>query len=296
MHYVKNMKKIYKNIMDFADDISKNHISAYSAQTSYFIIMSVFPFVLILLSMIRYTSLTEENLLNLIFKIVPEAFFPIIKSIVEEIYERATAFISISVIIAIWSSAKCIHSITNGFNLIYNVKETRNFVFLRLRSAFYTVIFVMAIIASLVLNVFGEWLDDFFARHTPVIAAAFHHILDWKLVIMLAFQIIIFALMYKFLPNRKSKFIRQLPGAVFSSVVWNIFSYLFSIYIGFGRLSYTYGSLTTLVVVMLWLYFCINIIFIGAQINSFFEPQIWWFQKKTKERKNKKKRKKKGVE
>jgi len=289
----KNMKKLYKMTIDFADDINKNHISAYAAQTSYFIIMSIFPFILILLSMIRYTSLTEENLLNVISDIIPDVFFPIISGIVEEIYERATAFISISVIIAIWSSAKCIHSITNCFNLIYNVKETRNYIFLRLRSALYTVVFVIAIVASLVLTVFGKWLDSFFASRAPVVASVFHRILDWKFVIMLAFEILIFTLMYKFLPNRKSKFVRQLPGAVFSSIVWNLFSYLFSIYVGFGRLSYTYGSLTTLVIVMLWLYFCTTIIFIGAQINSFFEPQIWWAEKKTRERKKRKQKKEK---
>lgn len=283
------MRKIYKMAIDFANDINNNHISAYAAQTSYFIIMSIVPFVLILLSLIRHTALTEDNLLKIISDIFPAVFYPVIKGIVEEIYERATAFISISVIIAVWSSAKCIHSITNCFNLIYNVKETRNYLFLRLRSALYTIAFVIAIIASLVLTVFGERLDAFLAVKLPIIASVFHRIVDWNLVIMFAFQIIIFALMYKFLPNRKSKFVMQLPGAVFSSVVWNMFSYLFGIYISFGRFSYTYGSLTTLVIVMLWLYFCINIIFVGAQINSFFEPQIWWATKKRKERKIKRK-------
>lgn len=286
------MTKIFKLAKEFADDITRNHISAYSAQTSYFIIMSVFPFVLILLSLIRFTPLTEENLLKMISEVLPDVFYPIISGIVEELYERATAFISISVIIAIWSSAKCILAITNGFNLIYEVKETRNYFMLRFRSACYTVAFVIAIVASLILMVFGERLEQFFEQYLPIIAKVFHQILDWKLVIIMIVQILIFSLMYKFLPNRKGKFKNQLPGAIFTSVGWNVFSYLFSIYVGIGRLSNAYGSLTTLIVIMLWLYFCIYIIFIGAQINSFFEPQIWWVTKKTKERRQSKKKRK----
>ena len=210
----------------------------------------------------------------MIDNLLPGMFYPVINGIVKELYARAAAFISISIIIAIWSSAKCILAITNGFNLIFDVEETRNYFIIRLRSAGYTLAFVVAIVISLILSVFGEMLEEFLMQHFTVVASVFHRILDWKILIMMVVQIIIFSFMYKFLPNRKGKIKNQLPGAVFSSIGWNLFSYIFSIYVGYGRFSYTYGSLTTLIAVMLWLYFCIYIIFIGAQINSFFEPQI----------------------
>lgn len=288
------MAKLIKLAKDFTYDISKNHVSAYSALTSYFIIMSVIPFALILLSLIKFTPVTEDALIKLIDNLLPGMFYPVINGIVEELYERAVAFISISVVIAVWSSAKCILAITNGFNLIFEVEETRNYFILRLRSAGYTLAFVIAIVASLILSVFGEMLEEFLMKHFAVVASVFHRILDWKLLIMMVVQIIIFSLMYKFLPNRKGKLKNQLPGAVFSSIGWNLFSYIFSVYIGYGRFSYTYGSLTTLIAAMLWLYFCIYIIFIGAQINSFFEPQIRYAAKRNMERKQSNKKKKKG--
>ena len=281
------MRKFVHSVQAFLEDMKDSHIPAYSAQTAYFIIMSVFPFVLILLSLIRFTALTEDMLMEMISDFLPAIFYPILNGIVEELYERANAILSISVILALWSSAKCVLAVTNGFNTIYELKETRNYIILRLRSAAYTAGFIAIILVSLVLMVFGERINAFIGKSIPVIASAFQHVLDWRLIMIMALQIIIFVFMYKFLPNRKASFLSQVPGALFSSACWNIFSYLFSIYVEYGRMSYTYGSLTTLIVVMIWLYFCMYIMFIGAQINKFLEPVL----KNLQHRKNYKRKK-----
>lgn len=278
------MRKLIKNVKIFMENMKKCHVSAYSAQTSYFIIMSVFPFVLILLSIVRFTALTEEMLMNMFSEVLPSIFLPIIENIADELYERANGILSISVLLALWSSAKSVLALTNGLNVIYSVNETRNYILLRLRSACYTAAFIIAIMISLVLMVFGEKFNIFIGNHFPIIASAFQYILDWRLIMVLAYQTVIFTLIYKFLPNRKTKYFAQLPGAIFSSIGWNIFSYLFSIYIKYGTLTYTYGSLTTLIIVMIWLYFCMYMIFIGALINRFFENKKLNFLKKIRKK------------
>lgn len=283
----KVMKSLRYNIGVFLQDMRNSHVAAYSAQTSYFIIMSVFPFVLILLSLIRFTALTEDMLMEMVSGILPDVFYPIIEGIVVELYERANAIVSVSIILALWSSAKCVLAATNAFNSIYEVDETRNYIVLRFRSALYTAAFVVLIFVSLVLMVFGERINRFFVKHFPVIASVFRQVLNWRLVMLLVFQIVIFMFIYKVLPNRKSSLLLQLPGAAFTSMSWNIFSYIFSIYVEYGRMSYTYGSLTTLIIVMIWLYFCMYIMFIGAQINKYIEPD---FRKILIKRKMKKRR------
>ena len=81
-----------------------------------------------------------------------------------------------------------------------------------------------------------------------------------------------FMLLYAFIPNIKLKVRDQFPGALFSAVSWNLFSWGFSIYVGtFNGLS-IYGSLSAIVVIMLWLYFCMYLLLIGAHINRFAAP------------------------
>ena len=115
------MRKFVHSVQAFLEDMKDSHIPAYSAQTAYFIIMSVFPFVLILLSLIRFTALTEDMLMEMISDFLPAIFYPILNGIVEELYERANAVLSISVVLALWSSAKCVLAVTNGFNTIYEL-------------------------------------------------------------------------------------------------------------------------------------------------------------------------------
>lgn len=266
--------KVYNNIKRFFHDMGDSHISAYSAQASYFIIMSVFPFLLILLSIVRFTPLTEDMLMDMVSDVVSKMLYPVIDGIVQEIYVRANGVLSISVVLALWSSSKCMLAVTNGFNAIYEVDETRNYIVLRMRSCIHTVLFVLAIMVSLVLMVFGEHIHYVITEHFPVVASVFGQILDWRFLATIVLQILIFMLIYKFLPNKKMKLWKHFVGALFTTVGWNVFSYMFSLYIQYGTLSYTYGSLTTLVVIMIWLYFCMYIMFLGAQINKFLLPGI----------------------
>jgi membrane protein len=84
----------------------------------------------------------------------------------------------------------------------------------------------------------------------------------------------LFAMIYTFVPSAKMTFVYQIPGAVFSAVVWYIFSWLFSLYVDLSGYFSVYGSIATLMIMMIWLYFCIYIFMIGAFINRFFHPAV----------------------
>ena len=76
------------------------------------------------------------------------------------------------------------------------------------------------------------------------------------------------AVMYKVFPHRKLRFLRQLPGAFFSAAAWYIFSMIVQLYVTKLKGFSTYGSLTTLMLVMFWLYFCCYFVMLGAEINE----------------------------
>ena len=80
---------------------------------------------------------------------------------------------------------------------------------------------------------------------------------------------------YKVLPNRKATFKSQVPGAFITAVAWSAFSYFFSLYFEiFPGFSNTYGNLTALILVMLWMYVCMNLMLYGAEINAYFETEF----------------------
>lgn len=276
---VKRDNNVFGVIRGFLKRFNEDHVGAYAAQSAYFILLSFIPFVLLLVTLVQYTPLTQEIVTDALVGLVPAEFSSFIKGIVGEVFGKSPAFVPLSAVIALWSAGKGINSLTNGLNCIYRVEETRGYVINRLRSTFYTLIFVLAVALTLILLVFGNQIQAGIAAKFPMIAKVTSFIIGMRTFITLAMLCAVFLLIYKFVPNRRASFKSQFPGAIVSSVAWSIFSLAFSIYIDFAPGTVNmYGSLTTLVLIMLWLYFCMWIVLIGAEINSYFEDKLRWLE------------------
>lgn len=262
-------------IKDFCKKLSQDHVSAYSAQAAFFTILSFFPFTMLLLSLIQFTPISKADIYTIVKSLMPDSVKSMVILIIDELYSKTIAVVSLTAVVAIWSAARGIMSITGGLNAVNGVRETRNYFFIRIRAAFYTAIFIITIILTLGLMVFGNWIMGFIEEHFPVIENIFSFLLQSRTIIMIFVLIFFFTMMYKFLPNRKANLFSQLPGAIFTSIAWMAFSFCFSIYIdNYSDFTKIYGNLTTIILVMLWLYICMYIVLIGAEINSFFETEI----------------------
>ena len=257
----------------FLAEAKKDHINAYAAQAAYFMTLSFIPFVMILLSAVKYTPVTKDYIFLLVSRMLPSFADSLAVSILEEIYAKSAATIPIAVVIAIWSSGKGVMAITIGLNTVYGVAETRNFILVRLRAVLYTIIIIVSIILSLVLMVFGKSLQALIEKRFPKLGEVSDFIMNIRLfgvAVLLVVLVVFFTMLFKFLPNRKEKLKDQLPGSVFTAGTWALYSFAFAAYIertsGF---SYMYGSLTMVIIMMLWLYFCMYLMLLGAEINSF---------------------------
>lgn len=183
--------------------------------------------------------------------------------------------LTITLITSIWSASKGTLSLVRGLNGVYNIEETRNYIILRIVSFFYTVSMIVLVLSSLILLVLGNTLYHLIIEYMPWLSTLLNLFINTRTILFLCIMILFFMLIYKALPARKSILIIQLPGAIFSSVAWTLFSYGFSFYFNnYGNYSYMYGSLTAIVLIMLWLYSCMYILFLGGEINHFFEPFI----------------------
>ena len=266
-------------IRGFLKRLNKDHVGAYAAQSAYFILLSFIPFVLLLVTLVKYTPLTQEIVTTALIRMVPEEFSSFIRVIVNEVFGKSAAFVPVSAIIALWSAGKGVNALSKGLNCIYQVEETRGYVINRLRSAVYTLVFVVAVAVTLLLLVFGNQIQMGIAGRFPVIAKVTSVLVGMRTLITLVLLCLVFLMIYKFVPNRRATLKSQIPGAMVSSVAWSLFSLAFSIYIDLtpGTVN-MYGSLTTLVLIMLWLYFCMWILLIGAEINSYFEDKLRWLE------------------
>ena len=181
----------------------------------------------------------------------------------------------ITIITTLWSAGKGIAALTNGLNSIYHVTETRNYIINRLRGMAYTLIFVVAFLTSLVLLVFGTRIQNKLTEHLPMVARVTSSIMGMRTLITTGVLALLFLVLYKCIPNRKASFKSQCPGALISSLAWSIFSLAFSMYLDIAlAASNMYGSLTMIVFIMIWMYFCMWILLIGAEINAYFEDKL----------------------
>lgn len=285
-------KKMYRFIFMFIDKLAKAHIGAYAAQAAYFTVLSGFPLLMLLLALIQYTPLTQSALLEMLSSVVPSVLMPFIVKIMDEVYTKSVTLISVTAVVTLWSSARGMLSITAGFNNIYGVRETRNYFVLRFRSAIHTLLLLVSIIFAMSLIVFSENSLAFLVERSQVVEMLVDALGRIRFVLVLLIEFLLFLFIYKLVPNRKGNLGWQIPGALFASVGWSSFSYFFSIYVGkFSNMSYMYGSLTMFIIFMLWIYFCMYILLIGAGINACVERYPRWrkWEKFQKARKSKEK-------
>lgn len=253
----------------FLTRLHDHAITAFSAQSAFFIIISFFPFVMLVLTLLEYLPLPISETKELAVTILPHSINEYVISILGEIHTKASgALISITAITALWSASKGMLALSRGMNAVYGITEKRNYFKLRFMAVVHTLIFIAILLLMLVVMVFGNSLHKWIAQYIPVIADVIAIIIDLRGVGGLALLVIFFTVLYMFLPDRRSHFLDELPGAVFSAVGWIIFSFLYAFYIdNIANYSYLYGSLTAIVLLMLWLYICMYILFLGGEIN-----------------------------
>ena len=271
----KNDKGALHLALGFMERMRKDHVSAYAAQAAYFLIMSFIPFVLFLTAIVQYTPLTYREVRQAIMSVVPENLQGFVLNIVAEVFSKSAAVLPLSALVALWSSGKGMQALINGLNTIYYVKETRNWLVNRIYSMFYMFLFVLALIASLLLLVMGNRIHVLISGYVPFLGNMIGRILGAKTFLVFVMLFLVFLVLYRYLPNRRASLKSQVPGAFLTAVAWSVFSYLFSLYFTFfPDFSIMYGSLSTLILVMVWLYFCMNLLLYGAEINAYFESQF----------------------
>lgn len=263
------MNKIYTNIKNFLTSLNKHHISEYTAQCAYYTILSFIPFLIFIVTLVQYTGISKESLLEIIQNIVPETMADSVFGVLQEVYSKSVGTISISAIFVIWSARKGFYALSKGLHKIYETDKEYNFLHIQIKSFITTILLACVIILVLLISVFGNPILEFIQLKFKI-SEQIENIFHISKVGIYLLLFIVVLLMYRFIPGHKQGIKKQIPGAIIATLGWYVISLFFSIYIDtFKGFSVMYGSLTTIVLAMMWVYFCMYIILIGAEVNNF---------------------------
>ncbi|MCC8160895.1 MAG: YihY/virulence factor BrkB family protein [Oscillospiraceae bacterium] len=263
-----------KKLIEFIDNLTGDNVSVYAAQASFFLVISAIPLLMLIFSIIKlFINMDQQAILHTINSLAPAEISGLLTTVTNELFNKTSSVsvISITAVSTLWLASRGIMALYTGLNSIYHV-PTRNYFYKRIVSVIYTLAFVAALILAALLFVFGNKLEYFIGGHSETLMNIIQFLLKGKIIIIMAYLTILFALFYTFLPKKGLRFKQQLPGAAFSAVAWIVFSFIYAVYINnFSNYSYVYGSLAAVVLLMLWLYVCMSIFLYGAQINKMIE-------------------------
>ena len=254
----------------FARRIVQLNIPLYASHASFFIALAVFPTLVLLMGLLRYTGLDAELVTEMLHGILPTALMPAAQRLIQNTYKASSGtLLSISAVTALWSASRGIHGLRAGLNAIYGVKENRGYFRTRFLSVFYTVAFLLTLLLTLILHVFGNTLQQWLPLSENPLLQLLDSVVDLRFFVLLFLQTGLFTAMFMALPNCKNKFSDSFPGAVLASAGWLLFSNLFSVYVEyFSDYANVYGSVYTVALSMLWLYFCLCLLFCGGALNK----------------------------
>lgn len=280
------MKRWVLNGIRLADKCKRDNIGAYAAQTAFFLMISLVPLAMFFITLIQYTPISEAMLLKWINQYLPAYVVPVLVTVLDEVYSKSAGILSTTALVAIWSASKGVHYLSTGLDEVNEIQEKPAWLILRLKAVFYTFVILLALVALLVLIVFGKSLEEVLLTYFPVIGNVASAILDFRILIVIPIMVLFFMSVYYSLPtreggkHRQGRFRVQFPGAVLCTVAWYLLSIGISIYVGYFNGFSMYGSLTTIILMMLWIYFCMYILLFCAELNIFFHDDTERFFKK----------------
>ena len=267
---MKKIKAFFNSYMEISMLYRQTNARLFASSIAFFVFLAIFPTVLLVFSIIPFTPLTEANVLDFLSKVLPEALDSLTLNIIRQLYGNSPTILSITTLILLWSAAKGIQGIKSGLNVINGSAELSNFILLRLRAVVYSIIFAVAMVVMVSVVVFVNYiyglLGQYFGFHFAWLEALFNFrfLVQW---IMYAF---ILTLVYAWVPDKKTRPRKQWKGALFTGTTWTLFNWAFNFYLQRFSTFNLYGSMATVIIMLIWVYTLSVFFMFGGIINVYF--------------------------
>ncbi|MGO4269947.1 YihY/virulence factor BrkB family protein [Paenibacillus sp. TAF58] len=252
------------------NQFEKHDATGLAAQCAYYFLLSLFPFLLFILSLLGYLPFSSNDVIGLIKEYIPGAVAGWLEETLSSLLDvKRGGALSFGLILALVSASAAMNAIVIAVNKAYGLPERKSFIHSRFLAVMLTLGMLIVIGSALLLSVFGHWIGDWTLAHIPI---STKHVALWNNLRWIVNFIIVFVVfigIYYIAPNTCLTCKSVLPGAIFAAVGWQLTSFGFSFYVNnFTNYSATYGSVGGIIVLMTWFYISALILIIGGEINA----------------------------
>lgn len=264
------MEKTISFIKHIYNRIQEADVFGLSAQLAYFFLLSLFPFLLFLVTLLGYLPIDEISFMDFIAAYAPAEIIDLLNANISQLVNsQNTGLLSIGIIGTLWSASNGVNAITKAMNKAYEVEENRPFFIARLIAIALTIAMVIVICMALLLPVFGKMIGMYVFS---LLGLSDNFLSVWntfRWIISSVVLFIVLLVLYKLAPHSHVRIKHALWGSLFATIGWQLVSLAFSYYVNtLGSFSTTYGSLGTVIVLMVWFYISGIIIITGGVINA----------------------------
>ena len=279
---VVGVDRVLRAVKAVAERLEADRVTVYAAQSSYFSVISIIPLCMLILSLARllFPESVDSAFATLETEL-PGRFSALLAVVYEELAGRGRAEIaSLSAISMFWLSSRGVAALTRGVAEVYGTRERTTFLSETAHSIVYTLLMIISVILTLIVLVFGVFIRDRAVARFPRTAGIFDIVIRLRSIVFFVALALVFTAIFAQVSRAGRKkgadqsaiptgFRAQLPGAAVAALGWMLYSFFYSLYIEyFPSASYIYGSLAAVILFMLWLYFCMVILLVGAEINK----------------------------
>ena len=269
---------LVKKVLKISSD---QDLAVYAGNATLYIMMSVIPMLMVVIAAVSVMPwFTSADFRNLLFEYLPDIpeIQNLISNIITNLNGQSSSFVaSLSALTSIWSASSGISAIQKGLKKMYlvpsfGIKD-------KVLAVIYTFLFAVQLLSLLLFQVLGSSIkeimssfssDFFLFRHVGTIS----NVINSSSAMTIIISLIVLLLTYTYLPGGRRSMKSQFPGALLTSVIWAVFSLLFSFFIPrFWKASSLYGSLASIFLVAMWLRTMLTILFYGAALNTVLEEE-----------------------
>lgn len=249
--------------------IKNDDVFALASQLAYYLVLSFFPFMLFLMTLVGFSDLSSTEILEALSVVLPKTIMKLTQSTIKEVSDNQhTGLLGLSILLMIWTSSSAFKAIIKSVNKAYDFKENRSFLKISIISMLGILALALIIILALAMLVFGNIISEYIKSSNQIYKLI---LIIWNIfryAFIFIIMIFIFASIYRLAPTNKIKWKEVIPGSIFSTIGWILVSFGFSFYIdNFNNYSRFYGSLGAVFILMTWLFLISMIIILGVEIN-----------------------------
>ncbi|WP_028240555.1 YihY/virulence factor BrkB family protein [Stutzerimonas azotifigens] len=255
-------------------EFNNDDMSTYASALAYRALFSLFPFVLFLMSMLGFLHLPNffDWLREQAALALPPMAVDQVNGVIDQLQQQERGFLSLGILVALWTASTGVRSLMNAMNAAYDVKEERPSWKLFILSFVYTIGIAIMLLLAAGLMIVGPQVMQWLAGQVGLeqVVVVLWTWLRWPVVVLL--MMLAVALLYYFAPNVEQQFRFLTPGSVLAVLVWIIASLGFGIYVqNFSNYGATYGSIGAIIVLLLYFYISAAVLLFGAELNAVIE-------------------------